>query len=339
MYLDFFELKQYPFRLTPDPDFFYTSHAHSIARAYMDYAALHRDGSLLITGDVGAGKTILIRKFLSELSENVVVAKVFQTRLNDVQFLQLILTDFGLNPSNATKVKLIDMLNTFLVDAYANARDPILIVDEAQNLRKNVLEEIRLLSGLETPKEKVLQVILVGQPELNDLLDSPDMEQLAQRLPLRFHICALNEYETATYIAHRLRIARGEQTSIFHRETLPLIYKYTGGIPRRINTLCDRAMTCAFTDDVRTISARQISTAVEELRWIPYSERASQNKEKIKASNRQRIGGKNVDPSANETLRHIDTLLPAMKKISDRLRSIEGQLERIANILEKENRR
>ena len=167
MYLEFFGLKEYPFRLTPDVDFLFMSSAHARAKAYMDYSVWNREGFVVITGEIGCGKTTLIQKLLSELNdEDVLVAKIFQTQLDDVEFLQAVLVEFGLNPFNAKKVELMDMLNTFLIENFHNDRQAILIVDEAHNLSMKALEEIRMLSGLETHKEKILHVILVGQPQL-----------------------------------------------------------------------------------------------------------------------------------------------------------------------------
>lgn len=272
MYLEFFKLREPPFQLTPDSDFLYLSEAHARAKAYMDYSIRNKDGFVVITGEVGAGKTTLIRKLLSEFDENVVVAKIFQTQLNEVEFLQAVLVEFGLTPFNAGKVQLMDMLREFLVESFLKHKQLVLIVDEAQNLSQRVLEEIRMLSGLETEKQKMLHVVLVGQPEMNATLDSPEMAQLLQRVRLRFHLTALSEAETKDYIQHRLRVA-GCTRNLFHRDTIPLIYQYTGGIPRLINTLCDTAMMCAFADDQTEIDRSTMVNAITELQWPLYTRR------------------------------------------------------------------
>src|SRR6267143_7758 len=188
MYFKHFGLKSQPFQLTPDIGFLFMSEAHTRAKAYMDYTVWNREGFVVITGEIGCGKTTLIQKVLSELDENVVVAKIFQTQLDEVEFLQAMLVDFGLNPFNAKKVELLDMLNTFLLEQFVQGKQIVLIVDDAHNLSTKVLEEIRMLAGLETRKEKILHVILVGQPQLNEILDHPDMEQLIQRVKLRYDI-------------------------------------------------------------------------------------------------------------------------------------------------------
>ena len=273
MYLAHFRLKAAPFLITPDADFLYMSQGHARAKAYMDYTIRNRDGFVVITGEVGAGKTTLIGKLLSEFGESVVVAKLFQTQLNEVEFLQAVLVEFGLEPFKAaSKVELMDMLTTFLVNSFHQGKQVVLIVDEAQNLSARVLEEIRMLSGIETQKQKILHVILVGQPELNATLDSPQLEQLLQRVRLRFHIGALTEAETRDYISHRLKVA-GCERRLFAADAIPLIYQYSGGIPRLINTLCDTAMMCAYADDLPSVSRASVRAALDELQWQPFAER------------------------------------------------------------------
>ncbi len=282
MYLEYFGLSAQPFRLTPDSGFLFMSEPHSRAKAYMDYTVWNREGFVVITGEIGCGKTTLIQKLLSELDDNVVVAKVFQTQLDEVEFLQAVLVEFGLNPFNAKKVELLDMLNTFLIEQFLQNKQIVLIVDDAHNLSTKVLEEIRMLAGLETRKEKILHVILVGQPQLNDILDQPDMEQLMQRVKLRYYIRALSEQELGSYIRHRLSIAGGGNRTLFPPETLPRIYKYAGGIPRLINTLCDTALTCAYADSLPGITAEVVEAAAKELQWPPHSERIEKRRLNVK---------------------------------------------------------
>jgi len=271
MYIDFFGLNDYPFRITPDTDYLYMSPAHSRAKAYMEYAIFNREGFVVITGEIGSGKTTLIKKLLSELDENILVAKIFQTQLNEVELLQAILVEFGLNPFSAKKVELLNMLNQFLVNSYLDGKQVLLIIDDAQNLRKRVLEEITMLSSVETQKEKILHVILVGQPELNHKLEHPDMEQLLQRVSLRYHVRALTLEETKEYIVHRLNVA-GIQKELFSDLIFPGIYEYTGGIPRLINTLCDTALTCAFADNHTKVDNEEFESSIKELQWKKYSE-------------------------------------------------------------------
>ncbi len=337
MYLDFFNLKEMPFRLTPDSDFLYMSGGHSRAKAYMDYTVWNREGFVIITGEIGCGKTTLIQKLLSELDSTVLVAKIFQTQLDEVEFLQAVLVEFGLNPFNAKKVELIDMLNTFLLDNFLELKQLVLIVDDAHNLSLKVLEEIRMLSGLETRKEKVLHVILAGQPSLNDLIDSPEMEQLVQRVRLRYHIKSLSENDTRDYIYHRLRIAgANDPEKVFTPDTFPIIYKYTGGLPRLINTLCDTAMTCAYADNMHTVSMSVVNTTIEELQWLPYAKRASKHRADVSVSAGTEMQGLLRDNNKalvniSSQLGRLENMSPALSTISAKMASIETLLKRIAD--------
>ena len=266
-YREHFKLREQPFRLTPDPEFLYWSKQHARAKAYMESTIWLADGFVVITGDIGSGKTTLLQSFLSELEEDVVYAVVSQTQLTTTEFLQAVLTEFGFKPFDKSKVELLDMLNMYLIEQYSNGKKVVLIVDEAQNLTRKVLEEIRLLSGIETHKEKVLRIILAGQPELKDTLDSPRLKQLTQRVRLRFHIGPLDGREMREYIEHRLRIAGCESGRLFDDPTYDIIHRYSGGVPRLINTLCDTALLCAFADAKELVDTDDIMAAIAELDW------------------------------------------------------------------------
>jgi general secretion pathway protein A len=274
MYLDLFKLQELPFRLTPDPAFLYLSKHHARAKAYMESTIWFTDGFVVITGEIGSGKTTLIETFLKELEKDVVVAQISQTQVSAVEFLQSLLAQFGFQPFKMKKAELLATLNEFLIEQYANGRRVLLIVDEAQNLSNKVLEEIRLLSGIETTKEKVLRIILAGQPELNDKLNSSNLVQLAQRIRLRFHLTALSKSDTASYIQHRLEVAGSQGREIFDPDTFPLIYRYTGGIPRLVNTLADTSMMAAFAHERDHISVDDVRAAVEEMQWVEFAERS-----------------------------------------------------------------
>ncbi len=267
MYLEPFKLKELPFRLSPDPQFLYLSKQHARAKAYMESTIWFTDGFVVITGEIGSGKTTLIESFLKEVPADVVVAQINQTQVNTTDFLQAVLVQFGFSPFKMRKAELISTLNNFLIEQHAAGRKVLLIVDEAQNLEPRVLEEIRLLSGVETTKEKVLRIILAGQPELNETLNSPKLEQLTQRVRLRFHLATLSESETRAYIEHRLEVAGGGDREIFAPDTFHEIYRYTGGVPRLINTLCDTAMMAAFTENRDSVRLADVASAVAELRW------------------------------------------------------------------------
>ena len=271
MYLENFGLQESPFRLSPDPHFLYLSKHHARAKAYLDSTVVLEDGFVIITGEVGSGKTTLMKCFMESLGEHVIYAHIAQTQLTPVQFLQCVLADFGFKPFKMRKAELLDMLNHFLVDQYSAGNKVLLIVDEAQNLSSHVLEEIRLLSGVETSKDKVLRIILAGQPELNQTLDSDNMRQLVQRARLRFHLGPLSEKETQEYISHRLQVAGAGDREIFDQELIPTIFRFSGGIPRLVNTLCDTAMLCAFAEEKDTVGLNDLTAAIEELGWSEYA--------------------------------------------------------------------
>ena len=268
MYLELFKLHELPFRLSPDPQFLYLSKQHARAKAYMESTIWFTDGFVVITGEIGAGKTTLIETFLKELQTDVVVAQINQTQLSPTEFLQTILVQFGFTPFNMKKAEVLATLNQFLTEQHLSGRRVLLIVDEAQNLSNRVLEEVRMLSGIETTKEKVLRIILAGQPELNEKLNSPNLVQLTQRVRLRFHLAALTEAETTAYIDHRLEVAGSQGRHIFAQETYPKIYKYTGGVPRLVNTLCDTCMMSAFGRDSDIVTMQDLDAAVDELQWV-----------------------------------------------------------------------
>ena len=271
MYLEHFQLKELPFRLSPDPAFLYPSPVHYRAKAYMESTIWFTDGFVIITGEIGSGKTTLIESFLKEIDKDVVVAQLNQTQVSPIEFLQTMLAQFGFTPFKMKKAELIATLKSFLIEQYANGRKVLLIVDEAQNLSNKVLEEVRLLSGVETTKEKVLRIILAGQPELNAKIDSPELMQLRQRVRLRFHLSALSEQDTVNYIDHRLQVAGSNGRALFAPETYPVIYRYSGGIPRLINTLCDTALLAGFAQDHVTIGVEDLQAAIAELQWVEYA--------------------------------------------------------------------
>jgi len=288
MYLEPFKLKELPFRLSPDPQFLYLSKQHARAKAYMESTIWFTDGFVVITGEIGSGKTTLIESFLKEVQTDVVVAQINQTQVSAIDFLQAVLVQFGFSPFKMKKAELIATINNFLIEQYAAGRKVLLIVDEAQNLSMRVLEEIRLLSGVETTKEKVLRIILAGQPELNEKLDAPELVQLTQRIRLRFHLSTLTQTEMRAYIQHRLEVAGGGDRQIFAEDTYPELFRYTGGVPRLINTLCDTSMMAAYTANRDMVTANDIKEAVEELQWVEYAARPHHNFEVIPELSPQR---------------------------------------------------
>jgi type II secretory pathway predicted ATPase ExeA len=275
MYLELFKLHELPFRLSPDPQFLYLSKQHARAKAYMESTIWFTDGFVVITGEIGAGKTTLIETFLHELQTDVMVAQINQTQLTPTAFLQTVLVQFGFTPFDMKKPEVLATLNQFLTEQHVAGRKVVLIIDEAQNLSHRVLEEVRMLSGIETTKEKVLRIILAGQPELNDKLNSKELVQLVQRVRLRFHLSALTSAETASYVDHRLEVAGSQGRRIFADDVYPKIYRYTGGVPRLINTLCDTAMMAAFGRESDVVTAEDVDAAISELQWVEFNARTN----------------------------------------------------------------
>ncbi|MFO1504979.1 MAG: AAA family ATPase [Steroidobacteraceae bacterium] len=275
MYTELFKLRDLPFRLSPDPEFLYLSKNHSRAKAYMESTIWFTDGFVVITGEIGSGKTTLIETFLRELEKDVVVAQINQTQVSAVEFLQAVLVQFGFQPFKMKKAELIATLNGFLIDQYAAGRKVLLIIDEAQNLSLRTLEEVRMLSGVETTKDKVLRIILAGQPELNAKLDSPELVQLAQRVRLRFHLTALSEEDMRGYILHRLEVAGSGGREIFAEDCFATIFRYSGGVPRLVNTLCETSMMSAFGADRDHVLLSDVQAALEELQWPEFAARKS----------------------------------------------------------------
>ena len=265
MYESFFKLSKKPFELLPDPDFMYLSGSHKKALTYLDYGIREGAGFILLTGEVGSGKTTLIRNLLKKKYERVVLAKVFNTRVNSEQLLSMINDDFGLPVRGKDKVALLHELNEFLVQQFAAGNQPILIIDEAQNLDADLLEEVRMLSNLESPQSKLLQIVLVGQPELRQTLATPGLLQLRQRISINCHLTALKREEVPQYIEHRMRVAGNALALEFTEETLDLLYCYSKGIPRLINIFCDFILLSAFADESRTVTAAMVQEVIGEL--------------------------------------------------------------------------
>ena len=266
MYENFFSFIEKPFKLVPNPAYLFLSKSHEEALAHLNYAMSQGDGFMEITGEVGTGKTTLCRAFLENLDANTIAAYIFNPRLSPKQLIKTINDELGINYDTNHAKDLIDKLNAFLMHQKSEGKKVILLIDEAQNLSRNILEQLRLLSNLETNKEKLLQIILVGQPELSDILDSHELRQLGQRITLRCHITPLNFKETLEYIKFRINIAARNAGTKFDRSAYRQIYNYSGGIPRMINIACDRALLTAFGLSQHKITGSIARASIKELK-------------------------------------------------------------------------
>ncbi|MDP3730429.1 MAG: AAA family ATPase [Candidatus Omnitrophota bacterium] len=271
MYRQFFGLKEKPFNITSDPNFLYLSRVHKEAFDHLIYGVKERKGFLEITGEVGAGKTTLCRALLNHLDINTKSAFIFNSTLPEAQLFQTILEDFGVSVGKKTKVSMLRQFNNFLLEELSKNNNVVLIIDEAQNLKAQVLEELRILSNLETEKEKLFQMILVGQPELKNKLNAPNLKQLRQRIGVRFHITSLPSDETGDYIYHRLKVAGSDGSIKFSDGALDTIYKYSGGIPRLINTVCDKALLSAYVLETKYIDSNIIEKCIKEIEGLVFA--------------------------------------------------------------------
>ncbi len=266
MYKEYFGLKEVPFSIAPDPQFLYMSDQHREALAHLIYGMKADSGFVLLTGEVGTGKTTVCRCLLGQIPEKSEIAFILNPKLSVVELLATICDEFGIiyPDANASIKVFIDLINAYLLDAHSQDKQTVLIIDEAQNLHIDVLEQIRLLTNLETDKRKLLQVIMLGQPELNLMLEYPELRQLAQRVTARYHLEPLSRNEIEGYLNHRLAVA-GVERPLFPPSTVNKLYSFTGGVPRLINLLCDRALLGAYVKGENTVSPALLTVAASEV--------------------------------------------------------------------------
>jgi len=270
MYTHFFNLKQSPFSIAPDPRYLFMSERHREALAHLLFGIGSGGGFVLLTGEIGAGKTTVCRCFMEQIPENCKLGYIFNPKLSVEELLLSICDEFGiaLPPQGAGAVSVkgyVDAINAYLLASHAQAKNNVLIIDEAQNLSAEVLEQLRLLTNLETSERKLLQIILIGQPELRTMLARPELEQLAQRVIARYHLGSLSEAETGTYIEHRLAVAGATAIAPFPRRLMGLVHRLTKGVPRRINLLCDRALLGAYVENQPQVTRTILRKAAAEV--------------------------------------------------------------------------
>jgi len=280
MYLAFFGLNEKPFSITPDPRYLYLSERHAEAMAHLLYGINEAGGFVQLTGEVGTGKTTIVRSLLAQAPKNAEIALILNPKMTAPEFLLTICEEVGIGvPDSATQSlkDLVDILSQYLLRAHAGGRRVVVVVDEAQNLAPEVLEQVRLLTNLETNTQKLLQIILIGQPELRELLARNELRQLAQRITGRYHLAPLSAEETTAYVRHRLRVA-GATADIFNRFALEEIYRLSGGVPRVINVICDRALLGGYSLDRHRITGPLVRNAASEVfgkrfapPWLPWA--------------------------------------------------------------------
>lgn len=268
MYLEFYGLKEPPFNITPDPRFLFFSARHREAFDHFLYGVISRKGFIQLTGEVGSGKTTLCRAILSSLPQNVRTALVLNPSMTSTQLLRAILNDFGIPVKGRDRLAYVEQLNEFLLEQLKEGNNVALIIDEAQDLEPEVLEQIRLLNNLETDQHKLLQIVLAGQPELEQRLSRGDLRQLKQRITIKAHLAALTEEETGQYIAHRLRVAGADDSVSFTPRAVRLLHKHAKGIPRVINTICDNAMLAAYVAQIHEVDVREVKRSLVHLEYV-----------------------------------------------------------------------
>lgn len=267
MYESYFKLKENPFGTTPDPKFLYKGKAHREALAYLAYGVFRKKGFLALTGEVGIGKTTIIRAFIQTFHPCLEVAFILNTKVTFDDLLYMLLTDLGVEPRSESKVAMLSALNHHLIELYAANQNPLLIIDEAQNLTPEVLEELRMLSNLETDEQKLMQIVLVGQPELAQLLMRDDMRQLRQRIPGVFNMQYLSREEVDSYIRYRLGVAGLKNGLMFSDSAVDAIHRFSSGIPRLINMLCDRVLLKGYLHKTQFVEEDLVEASILELSY------------------------------------------------------------------------
>jgi len=265
MYKAYFGLSELPFTIGPNPKYLYLSEQHREAMAHLLYGLSEQGGFILLTGEVGTGKTTLCRSVLQQLPDDVEVALILNPRASSIELLQYICDELNINYHGSDSAKVLnDALNAYLLEAYANHQRVVVMIDEAQQLSIETLEQVRLLTNLETNKDKLMQIILVGQPELNDMLASKNLRQLSQRIKSRYHLGELDLPQLGAYIKNRLRVA-GCERQLFTKKAIKQIYHYTHGVPRLINVLCDRSLMGAYATDKFIVDQKIVKQAAREV--------------------------------------------------------------------------
>jgi general secretion pathway protein A len=265
VYNEFYGFREAPFNITPDPRFLFFSDKHREAFNHILFGIRERKGFIQVTGEVGAGKTTVCRAILTELGTSYKTALILNPMVTATQLMRGILTELGLEPRKLDRTAYLEILNKFLLDQAAGGNDVVLLIDEAQDLDPDLLEQIRLLSNLETDQRKLLQIVLIGQPELRDKLNQKGLRQLRQRITVRYHLAPLDRMETERYVAHRLRVAGADGRPEFSPWAIRRVHRYSGGVPRLINAVCDKALLYGYVNGTYELKTRAVRQAIREL--------------------------------------------------------------------------
>ena len=334
MYEAFFGLKENPFNLNPDPEYIFMSDGHENAHTHLEYAIMESKGFVVLTGEIGAGKTTLLNLFINEIPEDYNVGLINHTFVTPIQFVRKVCREFEVEVNGSDKETMLDAFHEFLLDQYAQSRRVVLIVDEAQNLASKTLEEMRMLSNLESDKSHLIQIILVGQPELKTKLKKKELEQLAQRITVHFHLEALGRQEVHAYIQYRLKVGGAKRANIFTEEAMDAIARYSKGIPRMINIICDAALVYAFADSKEFVDVNIINDVIKERAagGIFHEEpkddgrAAGQNAVELQKANYQNLQISAAELFANEKILRIEDRL---NHIEDKLKYFEKGFEQL----------
>lgn len=346
MYESYFNFQRKPFELLPNPNFLFLSQSHKKALTYLNYGIKERMGFILLTGQVGTGKTTIVRELIEKHMQDATLAHIFHTKVESRQLLAMINEEFGITTDNKDKPTLLRELHDFLIAQYTKRHPVVLIVDEAQNLSHDILEDIRMLSNLETKNDKLLHIILVGQPELRQTLSAQELLQLRQRIQIYSNIEPLAEHEIELYIFHRLEAAGNRQALSFSPESFSAIHKYTKGIPRLINILCDFLLLDAFANDSREISADTVHEIAKDISfnaqyWECNFLTSSQDQGKSLANNKLDSSGNKlygVLTNLNKRLRQLENIMvdrnqAVDKELHSTLQTLNGRLENLGQIV------
>jgi len=320
MYESFYGLSEKPFHIVPNPNYLYLSPKHQNALTHLEYGLMERVGFILLTGEIGTGKTTLVRYLLNQIESDMEVAVIFNTNVSSDQLLNLILGEFELTAEADDKIKTLDIFYQFLIEKYAEDKRVLLIIDEAQNLSHESLEEVRMLSNLQSDEQMLLQIMLVGQSELKEKLKNPSLAQFTQRIAVNYHLTALPEEDTGRYIAYRLEKAGG-RPDIFTTDAVGLVHQASGGIPRSINLLCDSALTYGYADELETIDAQVVEQVIKDKGGFGF-----QGEDEEKEDEEREI---DQAPAAHTPEKND-------KIINQRINKLEAEVHKLGKYLEKE---